>query len=69
MSQRSTENPNNMNLKRENVKSNMSKTVGYLQGAPIRLSADFSTENLQATRHCQETFKVIKSRDIQPRLL
>ena len=36
---------------------------------PIRLSADFSKETLQARRDWQEIFKVMKSRDLQPRLL
>ena len=31
------------------------------KGAPIRLSADFSTETLQARRNWQEIFKVMKS--------
>ena len=42
--------------------------VAY-RGAPIRLSADFSKETLQARRDWQEIFKVMKSRDLQPRLL
>ena len=36
---------------------------------PIRWSTDFSKETLQARRDWQEIFKVIKSRDLQPRLL
>ena len=36
---------------------------------PIRLSADFSKETLQARRDWQEVFKVKKSKDLQPRLL
>ena len=36
---------------------------------PIRLSADFSKETLQARRDWQEVFKVMKSRDLHPRLL
>ena len=36
---------------------------------PIRLSADFSKETLQARRDWQEIFKVKKSKDLQPRLL
>ena len=36
---------------------------------PIRLSADFWKEILQARRDCQELFKVMKSKDLQPRLL
>ena len=39
------------------------------RGIPIRLSADFSKETLQARRDWQEIFKVMKSRDLQPRLL
>ena len=35
---------------------------------PIRLSDDFSEDTLQARRDWQEIFKVMKSRDPQPRL-
>ena len=34
---------------------------------PIRLSADFSKEILQARRDWQEVCKVMKSKDLQPR--
>ena len=44
------------------------KLITY-RGGPIRLSADFSKETLQARRNWQEIFKVMKSRDQQPRLL
>ena len=37
--------------------------------APIRLSDDFSIETLQAKREYLEIFKVMKSKDLQPRLL
>ena len=43
-------------------------TVTY-KGVPIRLSADFSKETLQARRGWEEVFKVRKSKDLQPRLL
>ena len=36
---------------------------------PIRLSADFSKETFQARGEWQEVFKVMKSKDLQPRLL
>ena len=36
--------------------------------APIKLSADFSTETLQARRNLHKIFKVIKSKDLDPRL-
>ena len=35
------------------------------KGVPIRLSADFSKDILQARRDWQEVFKVIKSKDLQ----
>ena len=43
-------------------------TVTY-KGVPIRLSADFSKETLQARRGWQEVFKVMKGKDLHPRLL
>ena len=43
-------------------------TVTY-KGIPIRLSADFSKETLQARRDWQEVFKVLKGKDLHPRLL
>ena len=39
------------------------------KGTPIRISADFSTEMLQARRECQNTFKVLKGKNLQPRIL
>ena len=36
---------------------------------PIRMSADFSKETLQARRAWQEIFNIMKSRDLYPRLL
>ena len=44
------------------------KLVTYME-VPIRLSADFSKETLQARWDWQEIFKVMKSVDLQPRLL
>ena len=41
-------------------------TVTY-KGFPIRLSADFSKETLQARRGWKEMFKVIKGKDLHPR--
>ena len=38
-------------------------------GVPIRLSVDFSKETLQARRGWKEVFKMLKSKDLQPRLL
>ena len=39
------------------------------KGTLIRLSADFSTETLQARREWHDTFKVMKGRNIQLRIL
>ena len=39
------------------------------KGTPIRLSADFSTETLQARREWQNIFKVLKWKNLQPRIL
>ena len=44
------------------------ETVTY-KGVPIRLSADFSKETLQARRGWKEVFEVMKGKDIHPRLL
>ena len=35
------------------------------KGASISMSADFSTESLQAIRDCDEIFKVVKTKDLQ----
>ena len=43
-------------------------TVTY-KGVPIRLSADFSKETLQARRGWQEVFQVMKGKDLHPRWL
>ena len=37
------------------------------KGVPIRLSADFSKETLQARRDDEEVLKVMKSKDLRPR--
>ena len=36
---------------------------------PVRLSADFSKETLQARRGWKEVFQVMKSKDLHPQLL
>ena len=42
------------------------ETVAY-KGIPIRLSADFSKETLQARRGWKEVFEVMKGKDLHPR--
>ena len=44
------------------------ETVTY-QGVPIKLSADFSKETLQARMGWKEVFQVMKGKDLHPRLL
>ena len=44
------------------------ETVTY-KGVPIRRSADFSKETLQARRGWKEVFQVMKGKDLHPRLL
>ena len=44
------------------------ETVAY-KGVPIRLSADFSKETLQARRGWKEVFQVMKGKYLYPRLL
>ena len=39
------------------------------KGTPIRLTADFSAEALQARREWHEILKVMKGKNLQPRLL
>ena len=51
------------------LKAAREKQIVTYRGVPIRLSADFSKETLQARRDWQEIFKVMKNRDLQPRLL
>ena len=42
------------------------ETVIY-KGVPIRLSADFSKETLQARKGWKEVFQVMKGKDLHPR--
>ena len=39
------------------------------KGTPIRLSADFPTETLQARREWHDLFKVMKGKNLQPSIL
>ena len=43
------------------------QSINY-KGTPIRLSADFSTEILQGRRKWQDVFKVLKEKNLQPRI-
>jgi len=49
-----------VNAKERILKAAREKQNVNYKGTPIRLSADFSTETLQARREWQEIFKVLK---------
>ena len=51
------------------MKAAREKQLVTYRGVPIRLSSDFTKEILQARRVWPEIFKVMKSKDLQPRLL
>ena len=55
--------------KERNLKTSRKKKLVSCRGVPIKLSADFIEETLQARRDWEEIFKVMKSGDLQPRLL
>ena len=63
-----------MKLSKIKYKENILKVAREKQqvtynGIPIRLTADLSAETLQARREWQNIFKVMKGKNIQPRLL
>ena len=49
------------------MKAAREKEAVTYKGVPVKLSADFSKESLQARRDWQEVFKMIKNKDLQPR--
>ena len=51
------------------LKATREKQQITYQETPIRLSADFSTETLQARREWNDTFKVMNGKKLQPRIL
>ena len=53
----------------ENLRNSKRKGHSYYKGLPIRLSADFSKQTLQARRGWQEVFQVMKGKGLHPRLL
>ena len=58
-----------MKDKHKILKSTKEKQQITHKGTPIRLSADFSTETLQARREWHDIFKVMKGKNLQPRIL
>ena len=55
-----------MKIKRESEKQQEKSRVIH-KGVPIRLSADFSKETLQARRGWKEVFEVMKGKGLHPR--
>ena len=55
--------------KKRLLKSVSGKERITYKGVPIRISADFSKETLQARRGWKEVFQVMKGKDLHPRLL
>ena len=53
----------------KNIKSSKGKQQITYKGIPIRLTADLSAETLQTRREWQDIFKVMKRKNLQPRLL
>ena len=51
------------------LKAGREKQQITYKGIPIRLTADLSAETLQAMREWQDIFKVMKEKNLQPRLL
>ena len=51
------------------LKAAKEKEIVTYKGVPIRLSADFSKEILQARRGWQEVFQVMKGKGLHPRSL
>ena len=56
-----------INDKERILKTAREKETATYKGVPIRLSADFSKEMLQARRGWKEVFEVMKDRDLHPR--
>ena len=50
------------------LKAAREKQVVTYKEAPIRLSSDYSTETFQARRDWHKILKVMKTKDLQPRL-
>ena len=53
---------------KESIKNTKEKQQVMYKGSPIHLTADLSAETLQARREWQDIFKVLKGKDLQPRL-
>ena len=61
--------PNKNQTQRKNIKAIREKQQVTHKGNPILLKADLSAETLQARREWQDIFKILKGKNLQPRLL
>ena len=59
----------NIKYKENILKAEREKQQITYKGIPIRLKADLSAETLQARKEWQDMFKVMKGKNLQPRLL
>ena len=60
---------NKNQTQRTNIKSSKGKTTNNTQGDSHKITADLSIENLQARSEWQDTLKVMKENNLQPKLL
>ena len=60
---------NNIKCKEQILKASRDKQQITHKGVHIRITADLSIETLQARREWQDIFKVMKEKNLQPRLL
>ena len=62
-------NHDTIRIKEQILKAPREKQQITYKGTPIRLSADFSAETLWARREWHDILKVMKGKNMQPRLL
>ena len=53
---------------KKNVKGSQRERSGYHKGKPIRLTANFSVETLEARREWGPIFNILKEKNFQPRI-
>ena len=60
---------NNIKHKERIPKATGEKQQATYKGSPIRLTDYLSADTLKARRECQDIFKILKGKNLQPRLL
>ena len=61
--------PTKIKHKEKTLKASRENQQIIYKGIPIRITADLSAETLQARRKWQDIFKLMKGKNLQPRLL